>query len=447
LGREASGEAVAGRNVYGQPAYAGTVNTKYNGNYATAGVKNPYGGYTKATVGPYGGKVTTTLPSGYRTSRYYGRSYYTYGGAYYRPYSYHGVHYYYPVPPPYYAYYSSPPVGAVILMVAGVAYLMSKDGSYSKQTTSSSGTVVYQSVPAPVGASIKTLPVERVLVTVSGTTYYLYSNAFYRRVMNGAQETFVTVTPPAGVVFLQALPADFEVVQLNTMYFTAKGNFYVPFLSSDGKELFAMVDRPPAPPGSAPALAAASPAAVPPAPAVRTVAESMFVPAGTQLIVRLAADVSSATASIGDRFQGFLDLDLSADGRLVATRGGAVYGVVTAVESGSKAGKDPSLSVTLTDIKVGDRIVSIKTQPLALKGEASKGARKVAGGALLGAAIGGIAGGGEGAAIGAAVGGGAGGVAAAAGSVKAAAIPAQTPQAFTLAVPLQVDIMTSVAVR
>jgi len=110
-------------------------------------------------------------------------------------------------------------------------------------TNSSSGTEVYQSVPPPVGASIKTLPAERVLVTVSGTTYYLYSNAFYRRIMNGAQETFVTVTPPVGVAFVQALPADFEVVQLNTMYFSANGNFYVPVLAADGKELFAMVDR------------------------------------------------------------------------------------------------------------------------------------------------------------------------------------------------------------
>jgi hypothetical protein len=52
-------------------------------------------------------------------------------------------------------------------------------------------------------------------------------------------------------------------------------------------------------------------------------------------------------------------------------------------------------------MKVGDRILSIKTQPLARKG----------------------------------------------GSAAGAAIPAQTPQAFTLAVPLQVDIMTNVAVR
>ena len=147
----------------------------------------------------------------------------------------------------------------MMLMVAGVAYLVSKDGSYSKQTTSSEGKVVYQSVPAPTGAKLQALPAERVLVTVAGTTYYLASNTFYRRVMEGAQEHFVVVTAPAGVVFVAALPADFTVVQLNTMYFQAGGRFYVPFLAADGKEMYVMVDTPPQPPAGAAAPAALRP--------------------------------------------------------------------------------------------------------------------------------------------------------------------------------------------
>ena len=67
-GREMSTDAVAGRTIYGQPAVAGTVNTKYSGTYGAAAVRKPGGGYTAAAVGPYGGRVTTTLPSGYRTS-------------------------------------------------------------------------------------------------------------------------------------------------------------------------------------------------------------------------------------------------------------------------------------------------------------------------------------------------------------------------------------------
>jgi hypothetical protein len=458
-GRSASGEGVAARNLYGQPAVAGTVNTKYNGTYNAAAARTPYGGWNTAVAGPYGGRVTTTLPSGYRTATYYGRPYYAYGGAYYRPYVYRGVPYYYPVPMPYYAYYDSPPVGAMVLMVAGVAYLASKDGSYSQKTTNSSGQVVYQSVPAPQGATLTTLPATRVLVTVSGTTYYLHSNAFYRRVMTGPQESFVAVTAPAGTVFVGALPADFEVVQLNTMYFKAGGSYYVPYLSPDGKESYVMADVPPAPPGGTPAApapdAASAPSAAPPsavsaaAPAaapVRAVSETIAVPAGTLLVVRLAAEVSSATAQVGNRFQGFLDQDLAADGRMIAAHGTKVYGVVSAVDSGSRMKGQPTLGVTLTDMSIGG-VVPIKTQPVNVSGGTASGARKLVGGAALGATIGAIAGGGDGAAIGAAVGAGVGGAAAAGSSVKPAVIAAQTPQAFTLAVPLQVEISTSVAVR
>jgi hypothetical protein len=216
-----------------------------------------------------------------------------------------------------------------------------------------------------------------------------------------------------------------------------------------------MVDRPPQPPqGAAPATAPAVPAeggtsgpSAEEAPAVRAVNESFTVAPGTLLVVRLAADLSSDTAKTGDRFQGFLDQDLWSSGRLVAAGGAKVYGVVSAADSASKMKGTASLTVTLTDMQMGGQVLSIKTQPLSVKGGKGSGAKKLVGGVGIGAAIGAIAGGGQGAAIGAAVGAGAGGVAAAAGDVKAAVIPAQTPQAFTLAAPVQVQIMTNVAVR
>ncbi len=95
----------------------------------------------------------------------------------------------------------------------------------------------------------------------------------------------------------------------------------------------------------------------------------------------------------------------------------------------------PALSVELTDVQAGNQVVSLKTKPLQVQGQASSGGKKLAGGAALGAAIG------------AAVGAGAGGAAAAAGSVDAAVIPAQKLESFTVAVPFQVHVMTSVAVR
>ena len=400
-GREAEGQAVAGRNAFGQPTVAGSVSAE-SGDYAAAARRNPGGGYTTAAAGPYGGRVTTTLPSGYRTTTYHGRNYYAYGGAYYRPYTYRGVHYYYPVPTPYYVYYDDPPVGAIIILVVGVTYLMSQDGSYSKKTTTSDGQVAYQSVPAPEGAQIDVLPAERVLVSVSGTTYYLYANTFYRRVAQGAQEQFVVVTPPAGAVFVAAMPADFEVVQLNSMYFLADGNHYVPYLSADGNEMYVLVDPPPAqtppttearPGAQAQATEPAETSVDAPAPAIRTVAQTLTVPSGTLILVRLQAEVSAQTAQVGDRFQGFLAYDLAADGRMIAAKGARVYGVVAAVDQGGK-----SLSVTLTDVRAGDQVVAIETQPLTVAGDP-------------------------------------------------AVIPAQTLETFTVAVSFDIQLLTNVTVR
>ncbi|RPJ41301.1 MAG: hypothetical protein EHM19_12250, partial [Candidatus Latescibacterota bacterium] len=70
-----------------------------------------------------------------------------------------------------------------------------------------------------------------------------------------------------------------------------------------------------------------------------------------------------------------------------------VYGLVSAAESASKMKGTASLTVTLTDMQVGGSIVSIKTQPLSVKGGSGSGTKKFVGGALVGTAIGAIAGG------------------------------------------------------
>ena len=48
-------------------------------------------------------------------------------------------------------------------------------------------------------------------------------------------------------MLVAALPANFEVMQLNTLYFAAGGAFYVRYLAPDGKELYVGVDPPPQP--------------------------------------------------------------------------------------------------------------------------------------------------------------------------------------------------------
>ena len=92
-----------GTNRYGQKVEAEGYGAR--GPYGSGVVADVEGGrYGDRTVvagKAYGGPVyATQLPYGARPYNAYGRSYYAYGGAYYRPYAYHGVHYYGYMPPP-----------------------------------------------------------------------------------------------------------------------------------------------------------------------------------------------------------------------------------------------------------------------------------------------------------------------------------------------------------
>src|SRR6185369_16180179 len=86
--------------------------------------------------------------------------------------------------------------------------------------------------------------------------------------------------------------------------------------------------------GAAPApKTAAAPAAAPAATQPATGTPSVITlsaPAGHPMTIRVSGEISSATAKAGQRFQGNLDVDLLADGRVVATRGTKVYGRVVA---------------------------------------------------------------------------------------------------------------------
>jgi hypothetical protein len=161
----------------------------------------------------------------------------------------------------------------------------------------------------------------------------------------------------------------------------------------------------------------------------------------TPLTVRVATEVSSATAQAGQRFQGNLDADLVADGRVVATRGTKVYGRVVAAKAGTGTGGAPQLTVELTDIEVGGRVVALSTEPVSFTGEAKKAGKKVLGAAALGAGIGGMIDGGEGAAWGAGAGAVVGVAAAKSSPGNQVAVAAGTALEFRLARPVSVEIV------
>ncbi|MBM3792110.1 MAG: hypothetical protein FJW35_17415, partial [Acidobacteria bacterium] len=94
----------------------------------------------------------------------------------------------------------------------------------------------------------------------------------------------------------------------------------------------------------------------------------------------------------------------------VVPRGGIVIGRLLGVEASGRVEGRAKLSMTLTEIRIGDETYPVSTNTLAFEAEGGtkKDATKIGIGAGVGAAIGAIAGGGKGAAIGAAIGGGAG---------------------------------------
>jgi len=440
-----------GHNKYGQKVEAEGYGARgpYGGGVVADVEGGRYGDRTVVAGRAYGGPVhAAQLPYGARPYNYHGHSYYHHGGAYYHPYHYHGVPYYHYMPPPWGCYYTTVPVGAIALTVAGMAMLYS-DGTYYK-TTYVEGATQYEVVAPPAGASLPagtSLPADRATITIAGVTYYLYGNTFYKRVVASGQESFVVITKPAGVVAVKALPEDFEPMQAGSMmYFRSKGRYYLTYLDPSGEELYVVVDAPagavPAIPTQAGAASPAAAAAPVPAPAAKPRTVTLTVQPNTPLTVRVATEVNSGTAQAGQRFQGNLDTDLVAgDGRVVATRGTRVYGRVVAAKAGTGTGGAPQLTLELTDVEVGGRVVALATEPVSMTAEAKKAGKKVLGAAALGAGIGGMIDGGEGAAWGAGAGAVVGVAAAKSSPGNQVAVAAGTALEFRLARPLSVDIV------
>jgi hypothetical protein len=133
----------------------------------------------------------------------------------------------------------------------------------------------------------------------------------------------------------------------------------------------------------------------------------MTVPAGTSLLVRMIDTVDSSKNAVGSRFSASLETNLEVDGVVVAPAGTKVYGrLAQSKEAGRMAGKS-ELRLELTEIVLNGTAYPVLSSDYQVGGKSSGGrsAKRILGGAGLGAAIGAIAGNaGMGAAIGAVAG-------------------------------------------
>jgi hypothetical protein len=131
------------------------------------------------------------------------------------------------------------------------------------------------------------------------------------------------------------------------------------------------------------------------------------VPTGTTILVRMLDTVDSSKNPPGSRFTATLETNLVVGDTVVVPKGNTVYGRLSESKQAGRATGSSELQLELTDIVVGGTAYPLLTGDYQVKGSSSgkRSAKRVLGGAGLGAVIGGIAGNaGKGAAIGATAG-------------------------------------------
>ncbi len=132
------------------------------------------------------------------------------------------------------------------------------------------------------------------------------------------------------------------------------------------------------------------------------------VPVGTEFDVRLGSTLSSATASVEQRFEATTMVDLMEGDRVLVPAGSTMRGVISSVTKAGRLERKGSLTLAFDQIDVRGRERPIRaTVTQALESEGVRGeAAKIGTGAGVGAIIGGILGGFKGAIAGILIGGG-----------------------------------------
>ena len=192
---------------------------------------------------------------------------------------------------------------------------------------------------------------------------------------------------------------------------------------------------------SAPA-AVAQPAAAAPAPPPPV--DAIF-PVGTTIEVQTVDAIDSTTGQAGDQFQATLAQPLTWNGNVLVPKGANVYlRLIAAQTSGQYKGRsDLQLQLVRLEFHGVDYPLSSATYTEAGGSRGQDTAKKVGGGAVLGAIIGAIAGGGKGAVIGGAAGAGAGGVYQGATKPKQIRIPSEAKLDFKLDQPLDIPVLAN----
>ncbi len=138
--------------------------------------------------------------------------------------------------------------------------------------------------------------------------------------------------------------------------------------------------------------------------------KKIVVPEGTELVISLMEELSTAENEAGDRFKGVLDKSIKLkNGYKIPVKTPVVGKIVKCLPSGKVSGV-AEMAIRLTKIKVNGKWYEIRTNTIRMKAKKTtkKDAAIVGGSSAIGAIIGGIVGGKKGAGLGALIAGGTG---------------------------------------
>ncbi len=178
-------------------------------------------------------------------------------------------------------------------------------------------------------------------------------------------------------------------------------------------------------------------AGMPPPPASSAAAaqgQTVVVPAGTRVRVRLNQTLSTRDSQTGDPFYGVLASSVQVNGQVIIPAGAQARGVVTEAQPLGRFKGQAVLAIRLDGIRSGGQTYMVRTGRV-VRVEQGKGKRSAiltGGGAGLGALIGGLTGGGKGALIGGLLGGGGGAAGSAFTGNKDLVLPAESIVTFSL---------------
>ena len=170
--------------------------------------------------------------------------------------------------------------------------------------------------------------------------------------------------------------------------------------------------------------------------------ESVMVPAGTEIQVKLDQSIATDRTTSGDPFQASVAEPVMIDGKAVIPKNALVKGqIVTVRESGRLAGV-AHMRLELRSVQVDGTEYELHTSNFARRGgdHRKRNWAFIGGGAGGGALIGALAAGGKGALIGGPIGAGAGIAAATLTGKKDFVLPAETLLTFELVDPVSVQV-------